>query len=140
MTITYCGKCGSANGTSARFCRQCGVELSSHSAFSTHSTPLNVEFFPRAGTKDPRETPRKTAREQDQSQEQLTISARGSLAPDPSSAAEEGEAPPDPVAISKSLRRVRASGSLILEVASKKKQDEMNTIIAMAIESFDKQE
>lgn len=52
---------------------------------------------------------------------------------------EPGEPVQDPVAISKSLRRVRASGSLILEVASKKKQDEMNAIIAMAIEGFEKQ-
>jgi tetratricopeptide (TPR) repeat protein len=42
----------------------------------------------------------------------------------------------DPVAISKSLRRVRASGSLIIE-ASKKKQEQMNEIIAQAIEGFE---
>jgi tetratricopeptide (TPR) repeat protein len=130
MTITYCGKCGSANGNSARYCRQCGVELSSQTALSQRSTPLNVEFFPIGGTNDIQE---------DQSQsEQITISASGSISVDPSpSRSDEEDAQPDPVAISKSLRRVRASGSLILEVASKKKQDEMNAIIALAIEGFD---
>jgi tetratricopeptide (TPR) repeat protein len=130
MTITYCGKCGSANGNSARYCRQCGVELSSQTALSQRSTSLNVEFFPIGGTKDNRE---------DQSQsEQITISASGSISVDPPpSRSDQDEAQPDPIAISKSLRRVRASGSLILEVASKKKQDEMNAIIALAIEGFD---
>ncbi|MCI0339243.1 MAG: tetratricopeptide repeat protein [Acidobacteria bacterium] len=47
------------------------------------------------------------------------------------------ETPQDPVSISKSLRRVRASGSLIIEAASKKRQEEMNQIIAQAIEGFD---
>jgi tetratricopeptide (TPR) repeat protein len=142
MTISYCGKCGSANGTSARYCRQCGVELSSHSAFSPHATPLNVEFFPKAGTKDIRHDPRNENRNDvrdDIQSEQIIISAKGSLSADPSSAADPAETSHDPVAISKSLRRVRASGSLILEVASKKKQDEMNAIIALAIEGFDKQ-
>jgi tetratricopeptide (TPR) repeat protein len=133
MTITYCGKCGSANGNSARYCRQCGVELSSQTALSQRSTPLNVEFFPIGGTKDIRED-----QSQSEQSEQITISASGELSIDQSpSRADQGEAQPDPVAISKSLRRVRASGSLILEVASKKKQDEMNAIIAMAIEGFD---
>src|SRR5262245_56320206 len=128
MTITYCGKCGSANGNSARYCRQCGVELSSQTALSPRSTSLNVEFLPISGTKDNRE---------DQSQsEQITISASGSISVDPSPSRSEQDEP-DPIAISKSLRRVRASGSLILEVASKKKQDEMNAIIALAIEGFD---
>jgi tetratricopeptide (TPR) repeat protein len=139
MTITYCGKCGSANGTSARFCRQCGVELSSQSAFSPHSTPLNVEFFPKAGTRDSNKDHESHAPIQHQS-EQIIISAKGSISDDPfSPVLDSGEAPQDPVAISKSLRRVRASGSLIIEAASKKKQDEMNAIIAMAIEGFEKQ-
>ncbi|MBO0720263.1 MAG: tetratricopeptide repeat protein [Blastocatellia bacterium] len=146
MTISYCGKCGSANGTSARFCRQCGVELGSYTAFSAHSTPMNVEFFPRTGgTKDIREDLRENLRrnlDNDQPQaEQIDISAKGSLASDPSAAPpadNEGKSQPDPVAISKSLRHVRASGSLILE-ASKKNQDEMNAIISLAIEGFDKQ-
>ncbi len=50
---------------------------------------------------------------------------------------EAGETTQDPVAISKSLRRVRASGSLIVE-ASKKKQEQMNEIISQAIEGFEK--
>jgi tetratricopeptide (TPR) repeat protein len=138
MTITYCGKCGSANGTSARFCRQCGVELSSQSAFSPHSTPPNVEFFPKAGTKDSKKDHETSAPIKHQS-EQIIISAKGSISNDPfPPAPDSGDAQQDPVAISKSLRRVRASGSLIIE-ASKKKQDEMNAIIAMAIEGFEKQ-
>jgi tetratricopeptide (TPR) repeat protein len=143
MTITYCGKCGSANGTSARYCRQCGVELSSQSAFSARSTPPNVEFFPKAGTRDSNRDSQKdhtpSAPAQPNS-EQIVISAKGSISDDLSPAVmDSGEAPQDPVAISKSLRRVRASGSLIIEAASKKKQDEMNAIIALAIEGFEKQ-
>jgi tetratricopeptide (TPR) repeat protein len=139
MTITYCGKCGSANGTSARYCRQCGMELSNQSAFSARSTPLNVEFFPKAGTRDSNRDHTQSASTQPDS-EQIVISAKGSISDDSSSAmTDSGEALQDPVAISKSLRRVRASGSLIIEAASKKKQDEMNAIIAMAIEGFEKQ-
>jgi tetratricopeptide (TPR) repeat protein len=139
MTITYCGKCGSANGTSARYCRQCGVELSSQSAFSAHSTPPNVEFFPKAGTRDSHRDHTPSASTQPDS-EQIVISAKGSISDDSSATVtDSGEAPQDPVAISKSLRRVRASGSLIIEAASRKKQDEMNAIIAMAIEGFEKQ-
>ncbi len=138
MTITYCGKCGSANGNSARYCRQCGVELSSQSGFSPQSTPLNVEFFPKPGTRIARRDAQKNT--SSSQSEQIVISAKGSISDDSSSSAiEPGDAVQDPVAISKSLRRVRASGSLILEVASKKKQDEMNAIIAMAIEGFEKQ-
>jgi tetratricopeptide (TPR) repeat protein len=139
MTITYCGKCGSANGTSARYCRQCGVELSNQSAFYAHSTPLNVEFFPKGGTRDSNKDQAPPAPSQPQS-EQIVISAKGSISDDSSSTAiGSGDALQDPVAISQSLRRVRASGSLIIEAASRKKQDEMNAIIAMAIEGFEKQ-
>jgi tetratricopeptide (TPR) repeat protein len=139
MTITYCGKCGSANGTSARYCRQCGVELSNQSAFSARSTPLDVEFFPKTGMREANKDQVRSSPPQPDS-EQIVISAKGVISDDPSSTvADSEEAPQDPVAISKSLRRVRASGSLIIEAASKKKQEEMNAIIALAIEGFEKQ-
>jgi tetratricopeptide (TPR) repeat protein len=138
MTITYCGKCGSANGTSARYCRQCGVELSHQSAFSARSTPLDVEFFPKTGMREANKDQVRSSPPQPDS-EQIVISAKGVISDDPSSTvADSEEAPQDPVAISKSLRRVRASGSLIIEAASKKKQEEMNAIIALAIEGFEK--
>lgn len=133
MTITYCGKCGSANGTSARYCRQCGVELSSHASFSAPSKPL-VEFIPKGETRAIREDEVADQPRPDQ----IRITASGSLTFDPPQDSDRGEGQADPVAISKSLRRVRASGSLILEAASKKKQEEMGAIIALAIEGFDK--
>src|SRR5215471_19074503 len=57
MTMNYCGRCGSANGTAARFCRQCGAELGSQAAISSSSTPHNVEFSSKSVMKNPvRET------------------------------------------------------------------------------------
>ena len=44
MTMTYCGKCGSANGAAASYCRSCGVELSNQAALPATSTPPGVEF------------------------------------------------------------------------------------------------
>src|SRR5262245_3959678 len=52
MTMNYCGKCGSANGTTARFCRQCGTELNSQVAFTSQSAPLNVEFSTKTAMKE----------------------------------------------------------------------------------------
>ena len=51
--MNYCGKCGSANGSKALFCRQCGTELNSQSALSFPSAPLNVEFASRPTLIDP---------------------------------------------------------------------------------------
>jgi tetratricopeptide (TPR) repeat protein len=57
MTMNYCGKCGSANGSTARFCRQCGTELNGQTAFSSQTAPLNVEFSTKAGTKEREKDP-----------------------------------------------------------------------------------
>src|SRR5262245_52698643 len=52
MTMNYCGRCGSANGSTARFCRQCGTDLSSQAAASSSSAPFNVEFSTRPAKKN----------------------------------------------------------------------------------------
>lgn len=78
MTLRYCGKCGTPNGSKALFCRQCGIEINN----------------------------------------QVTDTAID-----------------DPISISRSLKRVRASGSLIIE-ASKKKREDIDSIISQALESF----
>src|SRR5215470_1094259 len=44
MTMNYCGRCGSANGATARFCRQCGADFSSQAAASSSAPPFNVEL------------------------------------------------------------------------------------------------
>jgi len=51
--MNYCGKCGSANGSKALFCRQCGTELSSQFALSFPSAPLDVEFAAKSKLIDP---------------------------------------------------------------------------------------
>src|SRR5215467_11396566 len=53
MTMNYCGRCGSANGATARFCRQCGADLSSQAAASSSSTQFDIEFSTRSATKNP---------------------------------------------------------------------------------------
>jgi hypothetical protein len=129
MTMNYCGRCGSANGNSARFCRQCGAELSSQAALSSPSAPLNVEFSAKAAMKESEEETIPTPPELNQITEIVQT-----VAETPQEETEQSLH--DPIAVSKSLRRVRASGSLIIE-ASKKKQDEMNKIIAQAIEGVE---
>src|SRR6266542_3971939 len=52
MTMNYCGRCGSANGATARFCRQCGADLSSQTAASSSAPPFNVEFSGKPVTKN----------------------------------------------------------------------------------------
>lgn len=132
MTMNYCGRCGSANGTSARFCRQCGAELGSQAAFSSPAAPLNVEFSAKPVMKEPQ-----------QENKPMPPESKSSLRPTPDHQPPEaigeaaaGQETSDPVSISKSLRRVRASGPLIIE-AAKKQQDQMNQIIAQAIEGFE---
>jgi tetratricopeptide (TPR) repeat protein len=140
--MNYCGRCGSANGTSARFCRQCGAELSSQAAFSSPSAPLNVEFSAKAGAKESQKESKPARVEEKQATVNPQVATDGEKpAPDnldqSDGPVEAGEPTRDPVAISKSLRRVRASGSLIIE-ASKKDQEQMNDIISQAIEGFEK--
>jgi tetratricopeptide (TPR) repeat protein len=42
--MNYCGKCGTANGRKAFFCRQCGSELNNRSTLAFPSAPLDVDF------------------------------------------------------------------------------------------------
>lgn len=134
MTMNYCGRCGAANGTAARYCRQCGAELNNQAAFSSASARLNVEFSARNATKDhQRETlpgsPSPTS---------INNSDTGKL---PGGAVNTIDQTPEPgtvpdsndKAISESLKRLRASGPLIVE-AVKKKQERINQIIAESIE------
>ena len=112
MTMNYCGRCGAANGTAARYCRQCGAELHNQAAFSSTSSPLNVEFSARNTSKD--------------RQRETTPPAPVSAAPAQSASENSGQstnaapeknqtADPDPKSISESLKRLRASGPLIVE-------------------------
>ena len=132
MTMNYCGRCGAANGTAARYCRQCGAELNNQAAFSSASARLNVEFSARNAPKDR------------QREAQVVATAPTSFdKPDTGNLPKPAEAQaPDQSgngsessdkAISESLKRIRASGPLIVE-AVKKKQERINQIIAESIE------
>lgn len=152
MTMNYCGRCGSANGTTARFCRQCGAELSSQTAVSSSTTPPGVEFSTKAVMKDPGKETTSTPPNSKQPRGVRRVPEReaatkeppevNSQAPQP---AQDGPTPGaptspesderDPKAISESLRRIRTSGPLIIE-AIKQKQDRINEIIAQSVESL----
>lgn len=121
MTMTYCGRCGSANGSAARYCRQCGAELSSQAAFSSSSTPLNVEFSARTSSA-PAKEPAPAAQEP-------KVTAAAATESDQSAQQQDAKA------ISESLRRIRASGPLLVE-AAKKKQERISQIISDSIEGF----
>src|SRR5262245_46438873 len=152
MTMNYCGRCGSANGATARFCRQCGADLSSQAATSSSSAPFNVEFstksvkknrekesspaspkkepYTEAGSAPDRPSHRTTAaiappkttespkstKTPENSETSNAPGTSGTLGT--SKAAEAAEATEamdqNPKAISDSLRRIRASGPLIL--------------------------
>lgn len=141
MTMNYCGRCGSANGRSARYCRQCGADLSSQSAFSTPSAPLNVEFS-SPPSRSPKQDPK-----QESINESINDVSSAPLEdlkesyPDNLTQSRPTEAPRtdslDPVVISQTLRRVRASGPLIIE-AVKKSQDDMKQIFSQGTEGTDK--
>lgn len=128
MTMNYCGRCGSANGTVARFCRQCGADLSSQTAFSSPSAPLNVEFSKKAVMKEQRKENKPTPPQTNQP----PAAKRKQEAANPVS--DEGEKP-DPKAISESLRRIRTSGPLIID-AIKQKQDRIGEMISQSIENI----
>jgi len=127
MTMNYCGRCGAANGTAARFCRQCGVELHNQAAFSSTSSPLNVEFSAH-------NTPKERPREEAASAKPAPPTPPPFPIPASQSSAERNkEEKKDPKAISESLKRLRASGPLITG-AVKKKQERINQIISESIE------
>src|SRR5262249_16164823 len=132
MTMNYCGRCGSANGTAARFCRQCGAELGSQAAISSSSAPLNVEFSTKSMMKNP-------ARDSKPSPPEPKLTSPGTKdeprkePPDTTNNPEGGDQ--DPKAISESLRRIRTSGPLIIE-AIKQNSDRVNEIIAQSIQGL----
>ncbi len=137
MTMNYCGRCGSANGTTARFCRQCGAELGSQAAISSSSPPLNVEFSSKPVMKNPGRESRPSSPEPKSTTEPTPSRAESrNQAPDASKTAAGGDS--DPKAISESLRRIRTSGPLIVE-AIKKNNDRFNEIIAQSIEGMGQQ-
>lgn len=130
MTMNYCGRCGAANGTAARYCRQCGVELHNQAAFSSTSSPLNVEFSARSASKErPREDSPAASGTASQSQPPASSSGQAPAAL-PEQPNTENQ---DPKAISESLKRLRASGPLVTG-AVKKKRERINQIIAESVE------
>lgn len=136
MTMNYCGRCGAANGTAARYCRQCGAELHSQAAFSSPSAPLNVEFSARNAPKE-RQLDAEVELSATAKTDTAKLSKPSAAVPSQkkqSVAPSDDESNPDPKAISESLKRLRASGPLIVE-AVKKKQERINQIIAESIES-----
>lgn len=127
MTMNYCGKCGSANGSTARFCRQCGTELNGQTAFSSQSTPLNVEFSTKTAPRERENDEAPEAREFTpppviavESPRPITESPRPApppppppppLVPPPVLAKSKKKTPPpenDPKAISDALKTLRA--------------------------------
>lgn len=131
MTMNYCGRCGSANGATARFCRQCGADLSSQAAASSSSTPFNVEFSTRSAPKDQQ-------RETEPSPETKPIEdGLSDQAPGADASGEGGHQ--NPKEISESLRRVRVSGPLILAAIKQNNDrqsiDRINEIIAQSIQT-----
>ncbi|HKX30712.1 MAG TPA: tetratricopeptide repeat protein [Blastocatellia bacterium] len=111
--------------------------MGSQAALSSPSTPLNVEFSAKPGNKETREESLAPPPESIPALD-AELAETQDLPPVPRTGPLDGSEEPtrDPISISKSLRRVRASGSLIIET-SKKKQEEMNKIIAQAIEGAD---
>ncbi|HEU0185800.1 MAG TPA: tetratricopeptide repeat protein [Blastocatellia bacterium] len=137
MTMNYCGKCGSANGSTARFCRQCGADLSSQAAASSSSTPFSVEFSRKPVKKDPEKEAKPAPSETEAGAGAKPVEdAQGGR---PAAAAPPDGADQDPKAISASLRRIRASGPLILEAIKQNDRESMeriNEIIEQSIQGM----
>ncbi len=142
MTMNYCGRCGVANGTAARYCRQCGAELHNQAAMSSASAPLNVEFSARSVPKDQlRDTKFESVAavlsekaDTGKLNQPNAVTGKVSSPITATSSTTNGEDDKDPKAISESLKRLRASGPLVIE-AVKKKQERISQIIAESIES-----
>src|SRR5215510_11163877 len=124
--MNYCGRCGSANGATARFCRQCGADLSSQAAASSSTPPFNVEFSGRPVTKNLERETRPIPSEPDSPHGAGLVEG------------EVGEQ--DPRAISESLRRIRSSGPLIIAAikqnTDRQSIDRINEIIAQSIQGM----
>lgn len=142
MNMNYCGRCGAANGTAARYCRQCGVELHKQqewTASSSSSSPSGVEFSARNTAKGhlagAAETP-----------EAAGDSGGREIPPPPPTPPPYPKSPSkplaqasakkddnqDPKSISESLKKLRTTGSL-LSGDEKKKQERINEIIAESV-------
>ncbi|HEV2667886.1 MAG TPA: tetratricopeptide repeat protein, partial [Blastocatellia bacterium] len=139
MTMNYCGRCGSANGATARFCRQCGADLSSQAAASSSSNPFNVEFSTKSLAKNPEGGDKPATSETEPSAR--TVAPEDE--PDdrrPGASTTPAGADQDPKAISESLRRIRASGPLILAALKQNNDrhsiDRINEIIAQSIQGM----
>src|SRR4030095_7943915 len=134
MTMNYCGRCVSPNGTTARFCRQCGAELGSQAAISPSSTPLNVEFSTRSTMKNPgRET--KPSSPTPPPSPETKPARENEISPPPSAPKSSEVADQDPKAISESLRRIRTSGPLIIE-AIKQNSERAREIIEQSVQGL----
>src|SRR5215510_33639 len=137
--MNYCGRCGSANGATARFCRQCGADLSSQAAASSSTPPFNVEFSGRPVTKNLERETRPIPSEPDSPHGAGLVEGRPSdMTPDAGVGGEVGEQ--DPRAIGESLRRIRSSGPLIIAAikqnTDRQSIDRINEIIAQSIQGM----
>lgn len=150
MTMTYCGKCGSANGAAASYCRSCGVELSNQDALPATSTPPGLELM--AGPTPPSEkSPRRNnaapqnLKESDAAQNLNQDATKPALTrnkntppPPPAPPLPNAAAKADPPALqdqkvsSQSLRSLRASMTLPLDNAQEK-QERWNQINAESV-------
>ena len=144
MTRIYCGWCGSASGTSARFCRLCGGEIAAQSG------PLaaTIQAEQRRGSRElPAVAPEKPLPAETFSPA-LPISNSRSLGtlnrqinepelPEAPGLPELPELPELPDRLeqeaARTLKRLRTSGPLIIEEAMKNK-DQMGEIIGQAVD------
>src|SRR5215470_12002267 len=139
MTMNYCGRCGSANGATARFCRQCGADLSSQAAASSSAPPFNIEFTGKPVTKNLEGETRPASSEPEPPHGTGPVEGGPSdRTPEADVRGEGGDQ--DPKAISESLRRIRASGPLIIAAikqnTDRQSIDRINEIIAQSIEGM----
>src|SRR5215470_14776869 len=139
MTMNYCGRCGSANGATARFCRQCGADLSSQAAASSSAPPFNIEFTGKPVTKNLEGETRPASSEPESPHGSgLVEGGPSDRTPDPGARGEGGDQ--DPRAISESLRRIRSSGPLIIAAikqnTDRQSIDRINEIIAQSIQGM----
>src|SRR5262245_5700419 len=139
MTMNYCGSCGSANGATARFCRQCGADLSSQAAASSSATPYNVEFSGKPAPKN-LEKETKPAPAEPESPRVTAPVDSGPRDRTPGADARGESGNQDPRAISESLRRIRASGPLIIAAINqsndRQSMERINEIIEQSIQGM----
>jgi tetratricopeptide (TPR) repeat protein len=137
--MNYCGRCGSANGATARFCRQCGADLSSQTAASSSAPPFNIEFSGRPVTKNLERETRPAPSEPEPPHGTGPVEGGPSDRATDAPAGGEG-VDQDPRAISESLRRIRASGPLIIAAikqnTDRQSIDRINEIIAQSIQGM----